>query len=265
MAKRKSNKPQEAAPPARPAVPLVWSKAAYDLHTFSYRDPRSAYSSAVGLPVLSPSAVLLGVVSTLFNLGYDSEARQLLQEIDTFRAIVDPPDSAIFFRAFHQIRRYSSGIMKTSKKDYVPPADLGLTKINQSTREHALVGGPMTVYVGAPESWTEHVALALRHRTHLGSRDSLCSLVGDVETGLPEPTEVMYLEPERWQTEVPMNCGRTTMLTLSRFKSPFAAPTVGQYWWLSGGDNTELVPFVVKGAFHGTTRGKIYQKHDRKS
>ena len=51
------------------ATPLSWLKAAYHLHTFAYRDPRSAFSSATGLPVLSPTAVLLGIASTLFNLG----------------------------------------------------------------------------------------------------------------------------------------------------------------------------------------------------
>ena len=263
MGKRKPVKETPPVEPPRPKVPLVWVKAAYHLHTFSYRDPRVAYSSGIGLPVLSPTAVILGVVSTLFNLGYAEDAKRVLSEIDLFRAIVDPPDSAIFFRAFHQVRRYSSGIMKSKKADYKAPADLGLTKINQSTREHALVQGVLTLYVGTPEHSVESVALALRHRTHIGSRDSLCSLVGDVVSGVSEPTDVMFLEPEKWQTQVPMNCGPVTGLALSRFTANYKKPTVGQHWWLSGGDNTEIVPYLVQGKFKGTTRGKIYIKDDR--
>ena len=234
-------------------VALVWMRAAYRLHTFVYRDPRSSSSAAMGLPVVSPTAVLLGIPSTLFNLGMADEAREFLDRIHRCAAVVDPPEGAVFFRAFHQLRRYVSDKYPKSKPR------LGLTNINQGTKEYALVEGPMTIFAGVPDSLAASAKLALENRDHLGSHDSLCSLVGEVES-VPEPSGIIYLPPERWHKNPPP-IGAVTILTLARFKSAFAQPTVGNHWWMAGGDNTELVEYLVKGTFTGTTRGKIYRKN----
>ena len=100
--------------------------------------------------------------------------------------------------------------------------------------------------------------LSLRNRDHLGTHDSLCSLVGDVED-CSAPEDVIYLRPEDWQTRLPAESG-LTVLTLSRFKDAPIQSTVGRHWWMAGGENTELVPFLIKGRFIGTSRGKIYRK-----
>ncbi|MBI2998465.1 MAG: hypothetical protein HYY46_08430 [Deltaproteobacteria bacterium] len=227
-------------------------KAAYHFHTFAYRDPRSAFSSATGLPIVSPTAVLLGVASTLFNLGQSGEAQAFLGIIHTCRVAVDPPDGIIFFRAFHQLRRYYSTTKGKTER-------AGFTNINQSTREYGLVDGVITLFVGVPESFVDPVRLALRNRDHLGTHDSLCSLVGDVEV-CPQPEDVIYLPPEEWQSRMPLASG-VTILTLSRFGSYPVQPTVGKHWWMAGGEDTELVPYVIKGKFWGTSRGKIYRKN----
>jgi hypothetical protein len=122
-------------------LPLLWVKSAYHLHTFAYRDPRSAFSSATGLPVLSPTAVLLGIASTLFNLGRVDDAQSFLGQAHSCRVAVDPPDGAIFFRAFHQLRRYYSTTKGRTER-------AGFTNINQGTREYGLIDGVITLYVG---------------------------------------------------------------------------------------------------------------------
>src|SRR2546421_11651923 len=107
MAKRKAKtsktvqvNPTESAPLGEP---LVWTRARYRFHTFAYRDPRAAFSSAFGLPVVSPTAVVLGIASTLFSLGEAEMARSFLAEAHRCKVAVDRPEGAIFFRAFHQL------------------------------------------------------------------------------------------------------------------------------------------------------------------
>lgn len=231
----------------------VWLKAKYSFHTFSYRDPRSAFSSAPGLPVVSPTAVLLGVASTLFNLGKSAEALKFLASVHLCKVIIDLPTGVIFFRAFHQLRRY-----ETDKYDKSNPR-LGFTQINQGTREYGIVEGPITLYVGIPQDQLEPVKLALRNRDHLGTHDSLCTLVGDVEI-CEEPKDVVYLPPEEWQSNIPEE-PNVTILTLSRFKGDPINPVVGNHWWMAGGKDTERVPYLVKGRFYGTSRGKIYLRN----
>ncbi len=228
---------------------LVWLKAAYAFHSFAYRDPRSAFSSAVGLPVVSPTAVLLGVVSTLFNIGREREARAFLEDIAACYVVVDPPDGVVFFRAFHQLRRYHSTTKGKTER-------VGLTSVNQGTREYGLVQGAITVFLGVPADHLEPVTLALRNRDHLGTHDSLCSLVGDVQVAsLGEVDRVTYAGPG--STQFPAN--GITVVTLSRFKDQ--PRPVLTHWWMAGGDDTELVPYVIRGGFTGTTRGKIYRKY----
>src|SRR5438128_11588005 len=94
------------------SVSLIWIQARYHLHTFCYRDPRSAFSSPLGIPVVSPTAVLLGIASTLFNLGRADDARAFIGQMHSCRVAVDSPNGAVFFRAFHQLRRYETTIMK---------------------------------------------------------------------------------------------------------------------------------------------------------
>ncbi len=231
---------------------LEWLRAQYNFHTFCYRDPRSASSSASGIPVVSPTAVLLGIASTLFSIGMPDEALAFLQDAHLCRVAVDPPEGAVFFRAFHQLRRYISTDPTKGKTHRV-----GFTDINQGTKEYALVDGPITLFIGLPEGHLEAVKLALRNRDHLGTHDSLCSLLGEVER-CDEPLEVVYLPPERWQEEPPHGF-RALVVTLARFANPLT-PTVGKHWWMAGGDGTELVPYVIKGWYRGTTRGKVYCK-----
>ncbi len=33
-----------------------------------------------------------------------------------------------------------------------------------------------------------------------------------------------------------------------------------KHWYLTGGNDTELVPYVISGFYQGTTKGKIYKK-----
>lgn len=240
------------------SIPLTWLRARYHFHTFCYRDPRSAFSSALGIPVVSPTTVLLGIASTLFNIGKANEAREFIKVAHHCHVVVDPPNGAVFFRAFHQLRRYESAISKTKKKDFQPNPRIGFTQINQGTKEYALVAGPVILFVGVPREFAEATKLALRHRDHLGTHDSLCALVGEVEE-CQEPTDVVYLPPERWQSQLPQQTG-VTILTLSRFTQALE-PTVGAHWWMAGGKDTELVPYLIKGQFVGTSRGKIYRKH----
>lgn len=232
-------------------VPLTWVRARYHFHTFCYRDPRSAFSSALGIPVVSPTSVLLGIASTLFNIGKANEAREFIKVAHHCQVVVDPPNGAVFFRIFHQLRRY---ISTTKGKTH----RAGFTDINQGTKEYALVDGTITLFVGVPQDFVESAKLALRNRDHIGTRDSLCALLGDVEK-CEEPTDVVYLPPERWQSQLPPQTG-VTILTLSRFTHALK-PTIGTHWWMAGGDNTERVPYMIKGKFSGTTRGKIYRKH----
>lgn len=228
---------------------LNWLRARYHLHTFTYRDPRTPSSSGPALPVVSPTAVLLGIASTLFSLGLANEASDFFRVVDKCKVVVDPPEGVIFFRAFHQIRRY-----ETDKYDKTNPR-LGLTAINQAMREHGLPQGNVTVFVAVPREQTLAVRLALENRDHLGTHDSLCSLVGEVEL-CEEPKDVVY---------VPL--GGTfpfegaTIVSLSRFRG--APEPKHEHWWLAGGTDTEIVPYVILGRFIGTSRGKVYRKHQK--
>lgn len=250
-------KPTDRNPAATTVEPppiLVWLKAVYRFHSFAYRDPRSAFSSTVGLPVVSPTAVLLGIASTLFSLGEEDKARSFLERVHLYQVLVDSPKGIIFFRTFHQIRRYETN--KYQKTKGLNPR-MGLTSIGQATREYGLPEGELAIYVGTPKEHEESVRLALRNREHLGTHDSLCSLVGDVET-CDEPKDVLY-RPMEGSFQTPN--GSLTVVTLSRFKKDQALkPTVAKHWWMAGGDDTELVPYLIKGSFRGTTRGKIYTK-----
>ncbi len=238
--------------------PLVWLKASYRFHSFAYRDPRSAFSSAMGVPVVSPTTVLLGIASTLFSLGRAAEAKAFIGEIHRCKVAVDSPDCMIFFRAFHQVRRYETDKYSKTKG---PNPRMGLSNINQGTREYGLVGGEMTVYIGVPSDLSECTAIALRNRDHLGTHDSLCSLVEDVKPCEP-PTDVVYHPLDG--KDIDLGSGSpVTVVTLSRFEKPLspAAGTVGGHWWMAGGDDTDLVPYLIRGRFYGTSRGKIYLKH----
>jgi hypothetical protein len=238
---------------------LTWIKASYHFHTFAYRDPRCAFPTAMGLPVVSPTAVLLGIASTLFCLGKADEAKRFLQGIHECRVVVDPPDSVIFFRAFHQLRRYETDKYDKPKENKVNPR-IGFTQINQGTREYGLVDGLITVYVAVVEPFVEDVKLALQNRDHLGTHDSLCSLVGEVQT-CSLPNDVLYQPIEGASFEMPAQGEKLTAVTLSRFRKRPIRPTVAQHWWIAGGDDTDLVPYLISGRFSGTTRGKIYRKH----
>jgi hypothetical protein len=148
------------------------------------------------------------------------------------------------------LRRYYSPVKGKTER-------IGFTNIAQGTREYGIVQGRMTLFIGVPEEFVDSVKLALHNRDHIGTHDSLCSLIEDVET-CSEPENVVYLPPERWQNRVP-EFSNITILTLSRFKEPLET-TVGKHWWMAGGGDTELVPYLIKGRFYGTSRGKIYRR-----
>jgi len=230
---------------------LRWLRAGYVFHTFTYRDPRAPYSSAPALPVVSPTTVLLGIASTLFSLGLARDALDFLEAAHLCKVLVDPPVGIVFFRAFHQARRY-----ETDKYDKAN-ARLGLTAINQAMREHGLSQGEITVFVGVPPEHEERVRLALLNRDHLGTHDSLCSLVGAVES-CDEPRDVIYLPPEQ---AFPIE--GVTVVSLSRFRR--APRPLLPYWWLAGGEDTEIVPYIIPGQFRGTSRGKVFRKYRKTS
>lgn len=233
--------------------PLIWLRAQYELHNFSYRDPRSAFSAAVALPVISPTAVLLGICSTLYESGRQLEAEEFLCTIHECAVKVDPPDGVIFFRAFHQLRRYAT----TQDKGKGLKANIGFTEINQGTREYGLPQGPLTIYVGVPQGQRKFVADALRDRSHIGTHDSLCSLIGDVEA-VAEPQEILC-EP-LGEGSIHFETGQpVTIVTLSRFVSAEFGESPAP-WKMAGGANTELVPYLIPGRYTGTRAGKIYRK-----
>lgn len=237
---------------------LKWLKASYRFHTYSYRDPRSAFATAVGSPVVSPTTILLGVASTLFRVGLADEARSFLQVAHKCKVVVDPPDGVIFFRAFHQLRRYH-----TDKYDKSNPK-IGMTNINQGTREYGLVEGMMTIFVGTLNDQAKSVKIALSNLTHLGTHDSLCSIDGNVEF-CSEPSQIMYMPSKDLAKEIHQNGldvldKGVAIVTLSRFKS--AIQPVSEHWWMGGrGEDTERLSYAIHGKFTGTTRGKIYRKN----
>jgi hypothetical protein len=252
--KAKTPIPNDGAPVE--VLPLVWLRAVYAFHTLSYRDPRGAFAAAVGLPVVSPTTVLLGICSTLYELGRHMEAEEFLKTIQQCRVKVDPPQGAVFFRAFHQLRRY---VTQQDKGKGKKPG-IGFTEINQGTREYGLLQGPLRIYVGVPERQRAFVAEAMRNRDHVGTHDSLCSLVGNVEE-VAEPADVLY-EPLGEGTVRSQNGEPVTVVTLSRFLSGDFGDASPRHWRMSGGSNTELVPFVIPGGFTGTRSGKIYRRRD---
>lgn len=238
---------------------LVWLKASYHLHTFAYRDPRSAFASGTALPVVSPTTILLGIVSTLFMLGKSDEAQNFINSISNCEVLVDSPEGIIFFRAFHQLRRY-----ETLK--YGANPRFGLTKINQGTREYGLVDGLLTIYVGVQSEQTKTTKFALKNLRHLGTHDSICSLWRDVEIcNKPLPQNVLYLPSQEVVSELRKELFEVlenglSILTLSTFKKGEKLNQKLKHWYLTGGSDTELVPYVIAGSFQGTTKGKIYRK-----
>jgi len=255
MPKTKARKPDKGGSPAPVPVPLTWLRARYEFHTFSYRDPRAAFSVAVALPVVSPTAVLLGICSTLYEIGQDREAEEFLSTIHFCAVKIDAPDGAIFFRAFHQLQRYvTQGDKGEGKK-----ARIGFTEINQGTREYALLQGPMTIYVGVPENQKSPAMNALRNRNHVGTHDSLCSLLGDVEI-VPEPNAILYEALDKGSPNISSE-GPVSIVTLSHFTSADFGDTSCAHWRMAGGPNTDLSPFLIPGSFAGTRSGKIYRKH----
>ena len=251
---RKQPKPVDtAADPPK----LAWQKAAFHLHSFAYRDPRSAFASGIGLPVVSPTTVLLGVASSLFSVGEADAARAFLAIAHHCEVLIDAPDGVIFFRAFHQLRRY-----ETMKWGHNPR--FGMTKINQGTREYGLVDGLMTIYIGVPEDQALIVGKALTNLRHLGTSDSLCSLV-DTVANCRTP-DLIYLPREEFAQQIRERgvgvLGRgVTTVTLSRFKKDQPLTQTLDHWKMSGDQSdTELTPYVISGFFEGTSRGKIYRK-----
>ncbi len=241
---------------AEPPVALCWLKASYQFHTYAYRDPRSAFSSGVGLPVVSPTTVLLGIVSTLYRLGLATEAQQVFDVAHQCKVVVDAPDGVIFFRAFHQVRRY-----ETNK--YGPNVRIGLTNINQATKEYGLVEGLLTVYFAGPKQICEPARNGLQNLTHVGTHDSLCALIGDVRN-CAEPENVIYMPREELgqrihESGIQALGSGVTVVTLSRFKGD-PIRRLFAHWHLTGGEDTELVSYVIPGFFKGTTRGKTYRK-----
>jgi len=257
---KKKVKAKSTSEDAEDQPELVWQRAAYHLHTFAYRDPRSAFASGSALPVVSPTTVILGIVSTLFCLGDDGHAKQFLALAHQCEVVIDGPDGIIFFRAFHQLRRY-----ETLKYDKANPR-FGLTNINQGTREYGLVDGTVTIYVGVPRKLSESASRGLSNLRHLGTHDSMVALVSPVEEcAKPQPDEVLYLPSK----EVAQKLGEQvltalgsgiTIVMLSQFKKDEAIQPTLPHWHLVGGKDTELTAYAIPGHIQGTTKGKIYRK-----
>jgi hypothetical protein len=206
---------------------------------------------------------LLGVASTLFRLGLANQAKSFLQVAHQCKVRIDPPDGGVFFRAFHQVRRYESDKWDEPTKGKINPR-IGLTNINQGTREYGLLEGPMTVFLGVPEDHLEVAKIALINLTHLGTHDSLCSLAGSVEV-CAEQKDVLYAPREelaqRIRDQGLQTLGQSvTIVTLSRFKSQMPIKPPLEHWYMAGGDDTERLGYVIPGKFEGTSRGKIYRK-----
>jgi len=83
--------------------------------------------------------------------------------------------------------------------------------------------------------------------------------VGDVEI-CDEPKDLLYWPVEAVSFKMPSPGEKVTAVTLSRFKDVSIRPTVGNHWWMAGGDDTELISYMIPGTFTGTSRGKIYRK-----
>lgn len=233
---------------------MTWLKASYCFHTYCYRDPRSVFSSGIGVPVVSPTTVFLGIASSLFRLGRKDDAEKVLANTNNFNLYVDTPDGIIFFRAFHQVRRYES------KKWDPNNSRLGLTSINQATKEYGIVQGEMTIYIEISEDLTEVVRCGLENLTHLGTKDSLCSLQDNVEQ-VNEPDNIIYYPSE--QVENPISLLKVgvpvTMVTLSKFTRPLR-PVIHNWYMTGSRAETELVTYVISGKIQGTSKGKIYIK-----
>lgn len=254
---RKSKSIADMPEPASPE--LVWQRASYHLHTFAYRDPRSAFASGTALPVVSPTTVLLGIISTLFFLGEADEAKRFLSVAHQCEVLVDAPEGIVFFRAFHQLRRY-----ETLK--YGANPRFGLTKINQGTREYGLLDGLITLYVGVVQDQVGSASKALTNIRHIGTHDSLCSLASEVEM-CPKPTleDVLYMPSNEVSQELRQQIlnergSDLTTVTLSRFKNSSEIEPTLKHWHIAGGQDTELLTYVIPGRFQGTTKGKIYRK-----
>ena len=263
MAKKNSQSQSEKLfPEIKPE--LKWLRAEYHLHTFAYRDPRSAFASGSALPVVSPTTVLLGIVSTLFSIGEAEKAKQFLSVAHHCQVMIDSPEGIIFFRAFHQLRRYHTMYKGKDKKNGLN-SRYGLTTINQGTREYGLVDGLMRIFVGIPDQEIEAASLALTNLRHLGTHDSLCSLSSVVETcSQPKPEQVLYL-PSRdiaqsKEQAISLLAKGMTIVTLSCFKQDQPIKPTLQHWHLAGGDDTEHVAYAIQGYFRGTTKGKVYYK-----
>jgi len=258
----------QVTPKINDDVNLVWLKASYHFHTYAYRDPRSVFASAVGIPVVSPTTIKLGVISSLFRLGLKEGAENFAKELKNIKVIIDSPNGIIFFKAFHQLRRYESSKWDEPKKGKVN-FRVGLTNINQGTREYGLMDGEMAIYVGVPFQMKETVKEALVNITHLGTHDSLCSLVGNVNEASPTE-DIIFIESTKFPKERILNYlneqKSVVMVTLSDFEDGISPEPVLNYeqqgyWWMSGGKDTVKKTFVIPGKFEGTTRGKIYRKH----
>lgn len=243
--------------------PLAWQKASYSFHSYAYRDPRTVFAAGSGSPVVSPTTVLLGLVATLFAFGRTEDAKALLPILHQCEVLVDAPDGIIFFRAFHQLRRYEHWYIG-KEKSKGPEPRVGLTKINQGTKEYGLVEGVTTLYVATPNEHIEAISFALENLRHLGSHDSLCSLEGPVER-CQKPLNVIYATGENFGEQISsgqFSLGElnVTRVTLSRLTSGLIWQNGKINWFLAGGSETEQVSYVIPGSLRGTTRGKIYRK-----
>jgi len=235
----------------------VWHSAAYTFHSYAYRDPRSAFASGIGVPVVSPTTVILGIVSTLFSIGDADAAKRLLATAHQCEVVVDAPNGVVFYRAFHQLRRFHTYYNNKDPKKGVNPR-YGFTTINQGTREYGLVDGSMTLYIGAPAEHRNAIETGLLNLRHIGTSDSLCSLVASVER-CNKPERILYLPIS--EASQANSSQVATIITLSRFIRNRPVLQTLPHWKMTGNtDDTELVPFVIPGGFQGTTRGRVYRK-----
>jgi len=164
MPRRAHSPSQSVAQP--PAGPTTWLRADYEFpSTFSYRMPDVSAQFAIGSPIPSPAAVKLALVDTAIRWSGDvNKGRRIFDTIKTARVCVVPPPRMVRFRAF--IKR-----LKPPHSSAGPGAP---TVESTGVRDYFLLDGPLSVFIGVPQSDAAYIAWLLQRIRRFGTSDSVC-------------------------------------------------------------------------------------------
>jgi hypothetical protein len=167
-----------------PAGPTTWLRADYEFpSTFSYRMPDVSAQFAVGSPIPSPAAVKLALVDTAIRWSGDvNNGRRIFDAIKTARVCVVPPPRMVRFRAF--IKR-----LKPPHSSAGPGAP---TVESTGVRDYFLLDGPLSVFIGVPQSDAAYIAWLLQRIRRFGTSDSVCWCRGVREEA---PDETLCPQP----------------------------------------------------------------------